>query len=76
MTQFFAEKDWNNYGTIVHALKSTPLTIGAVHLSEEAKALEMAAKEGDVEFIRSHHDDTLEEYSRLKDRLQEIVDMM
>ena len=76
MRQFFAAGDWDNYRITVHALKSTSLTIGAVHLSEEAKALEMAAKEGDVEFIRSHHDDTLEEYSRLKDRLQEIVDMM
>ena len=71
--QFYAEKDWNNYRTIVHALKSTSLTIGAVHLSEEAKALEMAAKEGDADYIQSHHKDVLEEYMGLLDRLKEIL---
>ncbi|MGN0166542.1 MAG: response regulator, partial [Acetatifactor sp.] len=72
--QFFAEEDWNNYRTVVHALKSTSLTIGAVHLSEEAKALEMAAKEGDVDYIRSHHKDVLEEYIRLTERMKEILE--
>ncbi|MDD6573152.1 MAG: ATP-binding protein [Thermoflexaceae bacterium] len=73
LNQFFAEEDWNNYGTLVHALKSTSLTIGAVHLSEEAKALEMAAKEGDDNYIRSHHEEALEEYIGLTDRLKEIL---
>ena len=50
MSQFFEGEDWENYRTIVHALKSTSLTIGAVQLSEEAKALEMAAKEENVIF--------------------------
>ncbi|MGN0140656.1 MAG: ATP-binding protein, partial [Roseburia sp.] len=71
--QFFAEEDWKNYRTIVHALKSTSLTIGAVHLSEEAKALEMAAKEENVDYIRSHHEAVLEEYIGLTDRLKEIL---
>ena len=73
LKQFFAEEDWNNYGVIVHGLKSTSLTIGAVHLSEEAKALEMAAKEGDTDYIRSHHKDVLEGYIGLTDRLREIL---
>ena len=72
MKQFFAEEDWDNYRTVVHALKSTSLTIGAVHLSEEAKALEMAAKEEDTDYIRSHHKDVLDEYIRLTDRLKEV----
>ena len=72
--QFFAEGDWNNYRTIVHALKSTSLTIGAVHLSEEARALEMAAKEGDTDYIRSHHKDVLEEYIGMKNRMKEILE--
>ncbi|MDD6811082.1 MAG: ATP-binding protein [Lachnospiraceae bacterium] len=74
LKQFFAQEDWNNYRTIVHALKSTSLTIGAVHLSEEAKALEMAAKDGEVDYIRSHHLATLEEYIGLTDRLKEILE--
>ena len=73
MKQFFAAEDWRNYKTTVHALKSTSLTIGAAHLSERAKALELAAKDGDVGYIRSHHNDTLEEYVGLIDKLKEIL---
>ena len=73
MKQFFAAEDWRNYRTTVHALKSTSLTIGAAHLSERAKALELAAKDGDVGYIRSHHNDTLEEYVGLIDKLKEIL---
>ena len=72
--QFFDEEDWNNYRTVVHALKSTSLTIGAVHLSEGAKELEMAAKEGDADYIRLHHKDVLEEYIGLTDRMKEILE--
>ena len=73
MKQLFAAEDWDNYRTTVHALKSTSLTIGAAHLSEQAKALEMAAKEGNVDYIRSHHNDTLEEYIGLIDKLKGIL---
>ena len=72
--QFFAEEKWDDYRIVVHSLKSTSLTIGAVHLSEGAKALEMAAKEGDVDYIRLHHKDVLEEYTGLMDRLREILE--
>ena len=73
LKQFLEEEDWDNYRTTVHALKSTSLTIGAAHLSGEAKALEMAAKEGDTDYIRSHHDAVLKEYKELTDRLKEIL---
>ncbi len=72
--QFFDEEDWDNYRTIVHALKSTSLTIGAVNLSEHAKDLEMAAKDGDTDYIKLHNQDVLEEYTELTDRLKEILE--
>ena len=74
LDEFFDKQDWSNYRTTVHALKSTSLTIGAVHLSEAAKALEMAAKDEDAEYIRSHHKDTIEEYVKLIDQLNKILD--
>ena len=74
LDEFFDKQDWSNYRTTVHALKSTSLTIGAVHLSEAAKALEMAAKDEDAEYIRSHHKDTIEEYVKLMDQLNKILD--
>lgn len=73
LKQFFDTGDWSNYIITVHALKSTSLTIGAVSLSEEAKALEMAAKDGDESYIISHHQDVMEKYISLLNRLQEIL---
>lgn len=70
---FFAQEDWDNYRTLVHALKSTSMTIGAVSLSEEAKALELAAKEGDVDYIRAHHAEVMEQYEGLSDSLKMIL---
>ena len=70
----FADEDWDNYRTLVHALKSTSLTIGAAHLSEAAKALEMAAKDGDADYIRSHHKAALDEYIELMGRIKEILE--
>ena len=74
LKHFLAEEDWDNYRTTVHALKSTSLTIGAAHLSGEAKALEMAAKEGNMDYIRSHHDCVMDEYKELTDHLKEILE--
>ena len=61
----YGEKDWANYRVLVHALKSTSLSIGAVPLSEKAKALEMAAKEGDASYIESNHADCMAAYKAL-----------
>ena len=75
LEQGFSDEDWGNYRTLVHALKSTSLTIGAVHLSGQAKELETAAKNGDADYIRSHHKAVLEEYSELIGGIREILDL-
>jgi len=46
----YKEEDWENYRILVHALKSTSLSIGAVKVSEKAKMLEAAAKEGNIDY--------------------------
>ena len=69
----YQKEDWENYRILVHALKSTSLSIGACELSEQAKALETAAKEDDIGFIREHHVDTMEKYSSLLSHLQTIL---
>lgn len=66
-------KDWDNYRILVHALKSTSLTIGAVSLSEGAKALEMAAKDGDVDYILSHNQEVMEKYTGLLNVLRKVL---
>lgn len=51
----YESANWTDYAIKVHALKSTALTIGAEQLSEKAKALELAGKSGDIEYIRQNH---------------------
>ena len=71
--KYLDAKDWDNYRTLVHALKSTSLTIGAVALSEEAKALEMAARDGDESYILAHHQTVMVQYIDLLDSLKEAL---
>ena len=59
------EKDFENYRIQVHALKSGSRTIGAGGLSEHALSLEMAAKNGNTEFILENNEALLEEYGSL-----------
>ena len=73
LERFFGARDWNNYRTIIHGLKSTSLTIGAVALSKEAKALEAAAKNGDEGYLLSHHQETMEHYISLLGKLKTIL---
>jgi HPt (histidine-containing phosphotransfer) domain-containing protein len=72
MRQYFAAQDWENYRITVHALKSTSLTIGAVELSEQAKALEMACKENNITYLQDNHTGVLKRYERFADALQAV----
>ena len=65
MQAYFEAEDWKNYQILVHTLKSNSLTIGAVMLSKEAKALEAACEEGDVAYVKEHHSDMMGQYRAL-----------
>jgi CheY-like chemotaxis protein len=71
MKEAFEKKDWENYRVLVHALKSTSLSIGAEQLSEWAKALEMAAKEGNADYIEEHHGETMQLYEDVMKTISE-----
>lgn len=73
LEQYYDQQDWGNYCIHVHSLKSSSLYIGADELAEHAKALEMASKNGDSDYIRLHHKALLEEYAELTDRLKKIL---
>lgn len=70
---YYEVQDWENYRIRVHALKSSSLSIGAVELSEQAKQLELAAKEENHYFIDSHHDAAMKEYRRILDGIRDAL---
>lgn len=55
----FDTKDYTNYTIYVHALKSTSKMIGALNLSEKARLLEMAGKEGNTAYIEENHNEVM-----------------
>ncbi len=57
--------DWHSYIIEVHSIKSTSLSIGAVSLSELAKKLEFAGKDGDTDTILNEHNSLVELYRRV-----------
>lgn len=65
----FDIQDWERYGILVHALKSTSLAIGADELSDEAKALESAAKDKNIDLIQNRHEECIRKYSELLVRI-------
>ena len=65
IVSLYESADWADYAVMVHALKSTSLTIGAQALSAQAKELELAGKGGDVDYIRQHHLPLLHMYEAL-----------
>lgn len=61
----FEAEDWKNYVIVVHGIKSAMMSIGAVKLSEMAKALEFAGKGEDYDFIRREHQAMTDEFKRV-----------
>ncbi len=61
----YGAENWTDYAVKVHALKSTALTIGAKELSEWARLLERAGKNGDIQYIRDNHDQLLRMYQEV-----------
>jgi CheY-like chemotaxis protein len=65
LKEYFENGDLEYYRITVHAVKSTSLTIGASKVSEDAKALELACKENNLNFVKQNHEAFMEEYKSL-----------
>ncbi|MDD6035476.1 MAG: ATP-binding protein [Lachnospiraceae bacterium] len=68
--RLFREQDWNQYTIAVHGIKGAMRSIGANKVSELAKELEFAGREGRIAFITGHHARMIEEYRKLLEGLQ------
>lgn len=73
LENFFKKNDFENYRIVIHSLKSTSLTIGAVKLSAAAKALETACKEGNVDFVRKQHEKCMADYKMVLEKLSNYL---
>lgn len=71
LQELYKKGDWEQYGIIAHAIKSTSLTIGAVGVSGQAKQQELAAKEGRLEELKEHFEKFYQDYGKaLKEAAQ------
>ena len=70
----FEKGDTDNFRITVHSIKSAALTIGLQLLSEHAKALEFAARDGDTDFIKAKYPDFAKEYTDCIDGLKAILE--
>jgi len=68
--RLFEQRDWKNYTIAVHGMKSAMRSIGAMQLSEKARLLEYAGKEGRIDFIIQNHRSLMEEYIALFEKLK------
>lgn len=73
LENFFKKNDFGNYQILIHSLKSTSITIGAVKLSASAKALEAACKEGNVDFVRKQHEKCMADYKLVLEKLSNYL---
>lgn len=72
LTSYEAE-DYTNYTIYVHALKSTSKMIGALELSEKSRLLELAGKEGKIDYIKDSHEEVMTLFDRV---MEEITDYL
>ena len=59
---YYEQENWEEYTVLVHALKSTSLSVGAKKLSEKALELEKAGKENRIDFILENHESMMKLY--------------
>ena len=70
----YEQENWEDYTVLVHALKSTSLSVGAGKLSESALELEKAGKEKQIDFIFENHDALLKLYEATVSEGYQIVE--
>lgn len=67
------QKNYADYTTKVHSMKSTAMNMGAVGLSNMAKDQEMAGKQGNYSYIDAHMELFCREYRTLLKKIGEVL---
>ena len=71
LQKYFETGDCENYGIIIHALKSSSKMIGATDFSNECAELEKAAKENNFALIQEKNSSVIEKYKNIISQLRQ-----
>lgn len=74
MEEYVHTQDYDSYVIEVHALKNNAALIGATEISEEAKRLEFAGKEGRYEEIENYSDQLISRVGQLLKLIEKMID--
>ncbi len=72
LVQHLESLDSKAFAVEIHGAKGYLRTLGAIKLSDEAKNMEMAAKQGDIGFCLEHFDSFLRGYQKMNDDLSDV----
>lgn len=67
------QQNYEDYTIKVHSMKSTAMNMGAIELSDKAKAQEMAGRKGDYAYIDEHVEAFIQEYQALLEKIEEVL---
>ena len=73
LREYLDNDDMNSYAILVHAIKSTSATIGAMNVSDLAEKLEHAADEGNIDVVRNEHDKMTGAYDLVVNAIGSII---
>jgi len=73
LSESFERGDTKVYAACAHAVKGAGASVGAVKLSSFAKALELAAKNENLNYIRKNHETFTDEFRALLSNIRYVV---
>lgn len=71
---YYSKEELKRYTIEVHAIKSSSASIGAYTLSEKAKILEDASRNGDILTIQNNHNDFIKQYNSILDDIKKHLE--
>ena len=74
LNSYYEKENWQDYRIRIHALKSVAKTIGSSELFEQAKALEAAAADVEVIYLKEHHAACMTLYRRLSNGIADALE--
>ncbi len=75
ITSLLGSNDVEGYKIRVHALKSNSRMIGAMELGSEFEALEKAANDNDINYIKDNNDRVMVSYDKLVENLAPLKEL-